>query len=317
MNAPLYVTVAIQVFVCGTVIVLLYRYFIRPRLRSRGSQGSVLLSDAVSDKVIGASAVTPQGHRVMFTANLSPTTSTIGSGLVYCVDLPYVSGVHLVGLPVGEATPQLGDAFERVELEGDYGNYFTLYADTDQEWMTQYVLDPSAMAFTVDFCRQYNWEIQGDDLYFSSATQLPSFAVVDQFIEEIRPAIATASTRRDNPYELSYGDARGYTMKCPRCQQLLVTKDDMLECLEHGYLVTGGQLLQLRKSATSRSLRPLDTTLPLNTDDATVTCPYCAHDMPPSRFAMTNVIINICTGCMYRWVDRDEAEVVLGDSLRK
>lgn len=122
--------------------------------------------------------------------------------LLYRVELPYVSNSHLLGIPMNAGAIQLdpsgsGGVMEKVSLEGDYNSYFTIYADKNMKSETQYILDPKAMVFTVDFCQSHNWEIVGSDLYFVQAFGTGSaddntdmWDDIANFVNEIKPAVS-------------------------------------------------------------------------------------------------------------------------------
>lgn len=287
------------------------------RKRSNASPSAdmpVLLAQTVGgdqELIAGYQDVTPSGMH--FTYNLSgmslfSTETTTGA---YSVELPFMSGVHLLGCakagnPLVEVNLS-GSAMEHVELEGNYSDYFTLYADTEQQVQSRYVLDPTAMVFTMDFCSQFNWEIVEDTLYFMSSGHLPSFAIVDEFVKQIRPAIETASDRRSNPYRMSYNNFAGRTMLCPICQKQLVEGEQWLECPDgHGSLVTGGQLLALRDDAFKDAPVAIDDDGGKATIHGVVKCPYCGSAMTASHYQTTATIIDVCPKCMFRWLDSGE-----------
>jgi hypothetical protein len=58
----------------------------------------------------------------------------------------------------------------QVKLEGNFPDYFKLYCSPDNQVEIREVLDPSSMAFLVDFCREYDLEIYKETLYISQAT---------------------------------------------------------------------------------------------------------------------------------------------------
>jgi len=279
----------------------------------------VLFAQATSeatDLICGYQGSTPSG--MQFTYNITGMSlfsneQTMG---VYSVELPFMSGVHLLGCAKHSDTQvdihTSGSVMERVNLEGNYDDYFTLYADTGQQVQSRYVLDPAAMVFTIDFCRQFNWEIIEDTLYFMNQGHLPSFEIVDQFVAQIRPAVEVPSDRRKNPYRMSYTNFSGRTMLCPICQKQLLEGDQWLECPDgHGSLVTGGQLIEMREGdGDDAAVRAYDTGANV-TDHAKIACPYCGSEMVPSHYQSTETIIDVCTKCMFRWLDSGELKRIV------
>ena len=162
---------------------------------------SVLLTYYLSDlqNIIGSGEKEVNGLK--YTAFAAQNIEA--ASIIYCVQLPFATKLHLLGVPKRDAVVQLnpdtgGSLMERVDLEGDYQNYFTLFAEKKQQVEARYTLDPAAMAFTVDFCRSHNWEIINKELYFlQSGANEPSdptdmFKDITTFIEQIRPAISRA-----------------------------------------------------------------------------------------------------------------------------
>ena len=180
-------------------------------------ESPILLSRMQGQMFNGAWGKTPQGNYFTYVVSgvkLFSDSQTVGT---YAVELPFKSGAHIIGIPNSHRFSINSDVMEKVTLEGDYPSYFTLYADLLQQVQSRYVLDPSAMVFTVDFCQRFEWEILDDTLYFSSGAVLPSFDIIDTFIDELGPAIEVASDRRKNPYKMSYIGTAVRTMFCPIC----------------------------------------------------------------------------------------------------
>lgn len=232
------------------------------------------------------------------------------------VDLPFSSKVHLVGIPKlldGDVTITKGDAMEPVVLEGDYPSYFRLYAETRQQVESRYVLDPSAMVFTVDFCQNFYWEIQDHTLYFAGQKAIPSLEQIDEFVRQIRPAIETPNPNLTNAAKLSYTERSYHTLLCPFCRKKLAEGAHLLECPEgHGCLLTGNQMLQLRGLTPTELAAQLTypPSKPANRAESII-CPYCTHEMEPSPYQTTSIIIDICGKCGYRWLDAGELDLVV------
>ncbi len=71
---------------------------------------------------------------------------------------------------VGDLFSNLGpfDKRQTLQLEGDFNNYFTLYAPKEYERDALYIFTPDVMATLVDDVRNYDVEIVDDDMYLYS-----------------------------------------------------------------------------------------------------------------------------------------------------
>lgn len=303
-------TPIVVLFLC----VALYAAVVRKKLWPTPGSGSypstpLLFSYALTgsdtDLISVPGGTTPNGmHFEFYATNISlfSTQQTYG---IYCIELPFTSGVHLIGAPKAGDT-QLDfsgvTSLEPVTLEGTYNQVFNLYAEHDQQVQSRYVLDPAAMVFTLDFCSKFNWEILGDTLYFMDTDHLPTFEIVDEFVAQIRPTIEIPSDRRKNPYKMSYTQMSGRIFLCPICQKQLVTGDAWLACPNgHGCLVSGKQMINLKKEGAED---PPDTATAA--PHGNLTCPYCQNPMVPTRYQETNITIDVCSKCMFRWLDATE-----------
>jgi hypothetical protein len=235
--------------------------------------------------------------------------------VLYRIELPFATKVHLVGIPKRAGVVQLNPAsrtsiMERVDLEGDYGNYFSLYASKGQQTQSRYILDPTAMAFTVDFCRSHNWEIIGNELYFlqaSSNSEYDATSMFDDiahFVNEIRPAIERPLSDKELLELSPYGEDRRVSLQCPLCSQQLVNVGKYFECTQgHGILLTGKRLVQLKNDR----LRISASAAPAKTPGRrSLTCPSCSKEMAIVQYNGGKIQIDSCTHCPYRWLDAAE-----------
>ena len=282
----------------------------RRRLKLRRNASALLSVIAGGELFNGVGGQTPGGLPVLHVVSSSPLP-LIGSYGLAMVDLPFTSRVHLVGIPKslrGDVTIMKSNHMEPVILEGDYPNYFLLYAETRQQTESRYVLDPAAMVFTVDFCQSFYWEIQDSTLYFAGQHAMPSLAQIDDFVRHIRPAIESPNPNLTHAAKLSYTKRSYRTLACPFCSEKLVEGEHLLECpAGHGCLLTGKQMLQLR-NLPARDIRA-QLSHPPHAPDARperIACPYCTHAMKPSTYQATSVVIDICDKCGYRWLDAGE-----------
>lgn len=246
---------------------------------------------------------------------------------IYAFSLPFKTDLHLVGIPVGEAGVDwvTGKDMEPVVLEGNYPEYFTLYAEEGQQSLTRYHLDPQAMVFNIDFCKTFHWEIVNSALYFLDEGLLPSLDIADEFIRLVQPAFSTTT---------SLGDARLFVtqvgeelsesyenLMCPVCAVELQQGKQWLACPEgHGYLIKGTDMIDVRKDSThiikelsevfGRPPKIVSKIVEMPHDE--LICPHCAHDMTQTKYQMTEIVLDVCSYCPYRWIDGIELDAVLG-----
>lgn len=255
----------------------------------------------------------------------SPATYEGGeAALIYQVLLPFSTKVHLVGIPKKWGATQLYPAgvdsvMERVDLEGDYNDFFTLYAEKGMQEDARYALDPKAMVFTIDFCQSHNWEIVGNMLYFVQAT--PNAPVdptnmaddVVKFVNEVRPALAAALSDQQIELTTPYNQEYRTDLHCPICNAVLENKGHYLSCPKgDGILLNGAALEQLHKGglkipgfSKNSSKRRKDN----------IVCPSCGHTMEQIAYNGGSTIIDTCTHCPYRWLDSGEANALGGKQL--
>ena len=308
MNYELLVDILL---IFGVVISLVRYVYRRKGLRPSFRDSPVLLVQSTQGELInGHQGNTPAGLPYTYllgSTNLFSNDTSIG---VFAVYLPFQTKAHLVGLPRGGDKIKLRSfksAMEPVELEGDYPQYFQLFADSGQQADSRYVLDPKAMVFTIDFCKDTYWEVANSTLYFFSDAQLPSFEVVDQFVEEIRPAVEI-STPKDHS-RFPYGHTPIAALLCPICGTRLVNGDSWMECPQsHGLLISGEQMRDYREKMISVG----DRVAYRDGRKEKLKCPYCGQHMISSRFQNTDITIDRCSKCIYRWIDTPEVAAVLG-----
>lgn len=281
------------------------------------SQNSSALLALLGDEVIHASSgMTPEELSYLYIVTESSVSvfnfeDTLG---VCAVELPFVSGVHLVGVPTNISVLKwhlrIGN-YEAVELEGNFNNIFSLFAEPRQQSQARYVLDPAAMVFVMDFCSKYVWEIIDDTLYFVSENTVPTLDTVDEFVRQIRPAIEVPSDRARNPAKLPYTNGFGRKLHCPRCAEKLVLGRAWMACPNgHGFLLSGSQLIDERESSDTVEYDPAAAAQ--NMIDEHLTCPYCGGAMQKNRYQTGNLVIDVCTQCPHRWLDGPEIKPIIG-----
>lgn len=264
----------------------------------------------------------PVSYRTYFAtrdrkASKTYATETKMSGIwavVYMLELDFNTQAHIVGLgkSARAESANLQQFFqqykmERVELEGDFGKYFDLFAADGQQTTARYLFDPAAMEAYIDYCRHNFWEIVGDKMYIVSGEQHSDFIPVlknaQKFVDRIRPALIRTLPGEDPvQHEASYGQHRGEPLKCPLCRAAMEIKDNVHICPKgHGALIFGRDLIRLRKHELILELPTLN---PVKHDD--IKCPSCGQMMRASEYQNSGAVIDICSGCAYRWLDADE-----------
>ncbi len=326
LNLPPGVELVVDLIIIAVVVVLSGSglWLVRKRVNPRAS---ALLSNIASQDMYGSTVLkTPEGVSVLLLAGRSPLQG-FEAYTLYMAELPFVSEAHILGLPNRYASLiRLSSEFmEPVTLEGDYPDYFALYADKNQQMETRYVLDPKAMVFTIDFCKDFYWEIQGSSLYFigNDATTL-SLALVDQFIDEIRPSVERPTPQNDatrfGHFNRNTGrppvkhDVQEYrSIPCPLCHKTLIQNPYWHECSDgHGCLATGKQMRELREVALLdvKRIAAIAPKTVVHRPKA-LNCPYCRHLMVPTKYQSTAIVIDLCNHCGYRWFDPHELQAIL------
>jgi ribosomal protein S27E len=234
-------------------------------------------------------------------------------GLIYQVTLPFSSSLHLLGIPKKTPVTQLnptGELMEKVELEGDYPNYFTLYAEKNMQTDSRYALDPKAMVFTIDFCQSHSWEIVDNQLYFvqttANAPEDPTsmFEDINAFISQIQPAVTRPVSETKLQQLTPHGKELRLDLQCPVCQKTLHNKFDYLACeTGDGVLLKGSALLKLHAGELQIPYTVLQRQ---HARQDTVICPGCTNSMQQVAYNGSKIIIDACNVCGYRWLDAAE-----------
>lgn len=243
--------------------------------------------------------------------------ATNSSSVMYMVQLPFHSTGRLVAIPTAAGVPQITPSGDKnvlvpVGLEGNFPQYFNLYASADQKSNVQYILDPKAMAFTIDFCATHSWEIIDDELIIvasPAANEVISLSDIEQFMAEIRPRIARDVKHVVNRNKLSYGSLKMMSVQCPICNADLVLGEHWLSCPNrHGMLVTGKVLRAL--SHGDIELPTSDTAHVAEQESAEprkLRCPACSANMHAVDYLGRGIAIDSCSKCHFRWLDAGEA----------
>lgn len=241
-------------------------------------------------------------------------TNTEPGAMIYNLALPFNTQAHIVGISKKYTISNfliqdymLLHDLEGINLEGNFSDEFAIYARKDQGSITQYILDPAAMAFISDYCKNNFWEIVGDEMYIvSGADQQNGMIFLKdslEFVRQIKPAlIKTQSGEEPVHHELPYGVYDGGELPCPLCNKPMTVKEKWLECPDHdGILINGRYLVEMH----DKKLQPPVSSAPKQHGD--IKCPSCQSAMQRVNYQNNNIFIDTCPNCPFRWLDSDEA----------
>lgn len=236
---------------------------------------------------------------------------------IQLIELPFRSRLHLLAISTGgdldQLNPTIGTtAMSAVRLEGDFGNYFSLYIDKGQDFQLRYVLDPEAMEYVVDFCHKYHWEIIDDFMYIVAKSAPARDNIIAEFIAQIRPAIETKENTPVRPKQKQVQTwPKQSQFKCPVCHKNMREYKHWHECVSgHGQLVLGGNLKDADLKEQFISKGGKDSNLRLEKEH-NITCPNCSKPMTPVQYGGSKTVIDSCTSCFYRWLDAGELSHIL------
>jgi Zn-finger nucleic acid-binding protein len=262
-------------------------------------------------------------HGTIGSLHYSTIASNDAKLLIYRVELPFSTKVHLLSIPKTEGVIQLvpdngNSLLEKVNLEGDFSSYFSIFAERNQQVDARYILDPKAMLFTIDFCKSHNWELINNELYFLQSTSTTTGDPTDMFndilpfIEEIKPAVSRPLTAIEIRNATPYGQDRRQDLQCPICASTMQNKKTYFICpKQHGILLPGKELAALRKG---QKITIAATTPHPNTEEQ-LKCPSCGEQLEKVSYNGKYHVIDSCSHCPYRWLDA--AEVVAFQNTEK
>jgi len=307
--------ILLAVFIVGTYL----DNFFRKKRGLTDKKASVLVSYYTEGKDI-VNLGDGKINRLYFSSYLIDNAKI----LLYKIDLPYSSKLHLLSVPRLKPgvslDPSIGKTImSRVDLEGDYSTYFSLFAEKDKQMEARYVLDPAAMAFTIDFCKTYNWELIDNTLYLLQDTSLKSddptilYDDIQRFVDEIKPAVELPLTKKQAFLATPYGKDRRENIRCPRCSGLLVYDRNYFYCPKgDGILINGRYLSELAKGKQKVENKFNDKS---SVGQKIIKCPSCNRAMQKVAYNSGKEIIDSCISCSYRWLDGSEVLKIKNSQL--
>lgn len=241
-------------------------------------------------------------------------TFTDAIAAIVALDLPFNTEAHLVGLSKEHKIDRLqfasflqANGMEKVTLEGDFPDYFDIYAAPGQEMQVREVLNPESMQFVVDFCRSHFWEINCAELYIvateSDHDNQSIIAQSQEFVSRIKPALLPGDTgAAPVHHQAPYGEYDGPALSCPICRKVMTVQENWQLCPEgHGVLLSGRDIIGLRHHQLEI---PADPTKAVK--HGQLTCPNCHYQMQSVNYEDSGVEIDSCENCPFRWLDANE-----------
>lgn len=248
------------------------------------------------------------------TPGMDLTAFVDSMAVINVLDLPFNTTAHLIGLSKEHRIDRVkfenfvrANGMEKVVLEGDFPDYFDIYAATGEQVNVREVLNPKAMAYVVDYCRTHFWEINNAEMYFVASEDDKAndniFEEAREFVTQIKPAL-----RPGDPgapvvhHEVPYGEYDGPPLACPVCGQTMITNNLWHVCPKgQGILISGRELAALHKRTIKIEADPAKAA-----KHGPLTCPNCHNPMMPLDYEGSGIEIDSCEHCPFRWLDADE-----------
>ncbi|HET6924862.1 MAG TPA: zf-TFIIB domain-containing protein [Candidatus Saccharimonadales bacterium] len=237
---------------------------------------------------------------------------------IIALDLPFNTSVHLVGLSkqhridrVAFADFLRANGMEAVELEGDFPDYFELYAAKGQQVSARQIMNPRSMQFAIDYCRSHFWEVNASELYVvATGHDKQHDSIIDdsqRFVSLLRPALLPGQPgAAPVHHEVPYGEYDGPPLPCPICRQAMRITDNWQRCpAGHGILLDGKDLVRLRHGRLKIDNDPKSAA-----PHEQLICPNCHNPMVHVDYQDSGVVIDSCEHCPFRWLDADEVTAI-------
>ncbi len=234
--------------------------------------------------------------------------------VIHVLDLPFNTDTHLIGLSKRHKIDRIKfenfvitNGMEKVELEGDFDDYFDLYAAKGQQIEVREVLNPKSMAYVVDYCGSHFWEINRAELYFAASSTDKGagniFEEAQEFVNQIKPALQPGEPGAPVVHhEVPYGEYDGPPLNCPVCNKPMTTNNLWHTCPDgHGILISGRELEALHNRVIHIGADPAKAA-----KHEKLICPNCRARMEVVNYQSSGIQIDSCPNCPYRWLDANE-----------
>jgi len=247
--------------------------------------------------------------------------STLTPGAtIYALDLDFNTQAHIIGVGKSSAGDHMGVVgalhdykMEKVDLEGDFGDYFDVFCAPGQQVQTRYVLNPKGMEAFIDYIKINTWEVVGDQMYvigniMEALSGDDIVAKSSVFVKAISPAIKESLPGQAAvKHEKSYGEYEGPVLNCPICDKPMGLVSNVHECPNgHGVLIAGRELLQLHAGKFNLDMPAADPK-----QHGELICPFCKNKLVSSKYLQGKTVIDSCVHCSFRWLDANEVAEVM------
>jgi len=183
-----------MIFIVLLVIYALYRVLMG-QLSAKRNDEPIL----VGEGMLGAGGLTSmtRGKLEGYSYNLMTNDS---GRVIMLVQLPQNTWTHIVAYGDKSGLGSLAKDklkskwLQPVVLEGNFPNYFHMYASKGSEVSLREVFAPDVMADFIDFCREHDFEIFHDMLYVSKAEHANDAADSTTMVQDVKTFLRKNST---------------------------------------------------------------------------------------------------------------------------
>jgi len=240
--------------------------------------------------------------------------------IIYVLDLPFNTGVHLLGasklykIDHTKFDPFLAqNGLQKVALEGDSSNFFDMYAAKGQDFQIRSILNPEQFATVEKYCKTQFWELHDSELYFivtdDGIGNGNIIETTNQFIHALQPALpATTSSLPVVHREVPYDVYDGPILDCPLCGKKMELCDSKwFRCVDgHGVLVISREFEQLYHRRLTIQIDPAKAV-----HHGPLACPHCHYSMQTVQDHDKKIEVDLCPNCAFSWLDADDVATLL------